>query len=164
MPEQIIKKLQFKQQPLVLVLDSPSEFSHVLLAWKKLTEVHTKPDKKKKYPLALAFVQSESDVQKQGTAIIKQLEEDGVFWMVYPKKTSKKYAATITRDIGWSHLGELGYEPVSMVAIDEDWSALRFRNADKIKSMIRRQPTALSQKGREKTVNKTNKAIKSGKG
>jgi hypothetical protein len=50
-----------------------------------------------------------------------------------------------------------------MVAIDEDWSALRFRNAEHISSMIRRQDLAMSEKGKSKTVNKTNKAIKSGK-
>jgi hypothetical protein len=79
-------------------------------------------------------------------------------------KSSKKYTATITRDMGWSHLGTLGYEGVSMIAIDEDWSAFRFRKADRISSMIRRQDIAMSEKGKQKTVNKTNKAIKSGKG
>jgi hypothetical protein len=50
-----------------------------------------------------------------------------------------------------------------MVAIDEDWSALRFRRAEHIGSMIRRQSMALSQAGKSKTVNKTNKAIRGSK-
>ncbi|MFM7857171.1 MAG: hypothetical protein ACKO96_35940, partial [Flammeovirgaceae bacterium] len=41
------------------------------------------------------------------------------------------------RDNGWSILGKLGFEPVRMVAIDEDWSALRFRKPKDIKKMTR---------------------------
>jgi hypothetical protein len=164
MPEQIIKKLQFKLQPVALVLEAPPEFKPVIVHWKKMTTVITDIDKKKKYPFAMGFVKTEADVKKLGTAIIKQLEEDAVFWMAYPKKTSKKYIATITRDNGWESLGALGFEGVSMIAIDEDWSAFRLRKAENIGTMIRRQGMAMSEKGKIKTVNKTNKAIKSPKG
>ena len=164
MSEQILKKLRFKNQPQVLIVAPPPEFNDVLTYWKKLSALDTDIDKKKKYPFALGFVKSEAEVKKIGTAIVKQLEDDAVFWMAYPKKSSKKYSATISRDNGWNHLGTLGYEGVSMVAIDEDWSAFRFRKTEKIRTMNRRQDLAMSEKGKEKTVNKTNKAIKSGKG
>jgi hypothetical protein len=164
MPAQIIKKLQFKLQPVALVLEAPPEFLPVLDQWKKMATVVTKIDKKKKYPFALGFVKTEADVKTLGIAIIKQLEEDAVFWMAYPKKTSKKYVATITRDNGWQSLGAYGYEGVSMVAIDEDWSAFRLRKTEHIGTMTRRQGMAMSEKGKIKTVNKTNRAIKSPKG
>jgi hypothetical protein len=164
MPEQIIKKLQFKLQPVALVLEAPPEFKPVIVHWKKMTTVITDIDKKKKYPFAMGFVKTEADVKKLGTAIIKQLEDDAVFWMAYPKKTSKKYIATITRDNGWESLGALGFEGVSMIAIDEDWSAFRLRKTEHISTMTRRQGMAMSEKGKIKTVNKTNKAIKNPKG
>jgi hypothetical protein len=164
MPEHIIKKLQYKLQPIVLVLAAPTEFKTVLDFWKKTSKIDTAIDKKRKYPFALGFVKTEADVKKLGTDIIKQLEDDAIFWMAYPKKTSKKYLATITRDNGWESLGALGFEGVSMVAIDDDWSAFRLRKAEHIGTMIRRQGMAMSDKGKTKTVNKTNKAIKSPKG
>jgi hypothetical protein len=164
MPEQIIKKLQFKLQPIALVLAAPPEFKKVIDSWKKIASIETAINTKKKYPFALAFVKTESEVKKLGVAIIKQLDDDAVFWMAYPKKTSKKYVATITRDSGWESLGTLGFEGVSMIAIDNDWSAFRFRKADHISTMIRRQGMAMSEKGKTKTVNKTNIAIKSSKG
>jgi len=46
----------------------------------------------------------------------------------------KKYTCDISRDNGWQALGELGFEGVRMVAIDEDWSAVRFRRAEYIKT------------------------------
>lgn len=54
-------------------------------------------------------------------------------WFAYPKGTSKKYKSEINRDKGWLVMGEAGFEPVRMVAIDEDWSALRFRRTEFIR-------------------------------
>ena len=70
--------------------------------------------------------------------------------MIYPKGTSKKYKCEFNRDSGWPALGAGGYEPVRMVAIDEDWSALRFRKAEKIKSMTRNPDGAISKVGKQK--------------
>jgi hypothetical protein len=38
-----------------------------------------------------------------------------------------------------------------MVAVDEDWSALRFRKTQYIKTMTRREDFALSAEGKQKT-------------
>jgi hypothetical protein len=46
-----------------------------------------------------------------------------VFWIAYPKGNR----ADINRDSLWPILAEYGMRPVSQVAIDEVWSALRFR-------------------------------------
>ena len=45
---------------------------------------------------------------------------------------------------------EAGYEPVRQVAIDEDWSALRFRKVEFIKTMNRKPEGAISSAGRKK--------------
>jgi hypothetical protein len=52
-------------------------------------------------------------------------EGDAIVWFAYPKGTSKKYKSQIDRDNGWNMLGHEGFEPVRMVAIDEDWSDSR---------------------------------------
>ncbi|HNM27658.1 MAG TPA: hypothetical protein PKL15_19570, partial [Saprospiraceae bacterium] len=67
----------------------------------------------------------------------------------YPKGSSKTYRCEFNRDNGWQALGEVGYEPVRQVAIDEDWSALRFRRVEFIKTMTR--SFAMSEKGKQKT-------------
>ena len=40
---------------------------------------------------------------------------------------AKRYASEINRDTGWDSLQSAGFETVRLVAIDQDWSALRFR-------------------------------------
>jgi hypothetical protein len=160
MEANIISKLQYKGQSPVLIVKHPPEFRPVVDAWKKLAAIETRVNPKKTYGFTLCFVQSEEDIRSYAIEIIDRLEDDGLFWVAYPKKSSKKYKATITRDEGWSALGDLGFEGVRMVAIDEDWSALRLRKAEKIGKMIRRQSMAMSAAGKTKTSNKTNKAIR----
>ncbi|MDG1276314.1 MAG: hypothetical protein P8O16_03470 [Algoriphagus sp.] len=69
------------------------------------------------------------------------LSDDQQLWIAYPKKTSKKYKATINRDSGWGELEAHDFEGVRQIAIDEDWSALRFRKIKYIKTMNRKFST-----------------------
>ena len=150
----LVKKLQYKLQSLVLITHAPERFAEVMKAFAGTAEVHAEPRKGTSYSFMIHFVQTPSDVRKAAKIIGNSLEPDGILWMTYPKKTSKKYKAEITRDEGWKALGELGFEPVSLISIDDDWSALRFRKVDFIKTMTRRAEMTLSKEGKQKTTGK----------
>jgi hypothetical protein len=81
-------------------------------------------------------------------AIAKKASGDAVVWFAYPKGSSKKYKSEITRDHGWQILGELGFEGVRAIAIDEDWSAIRFRRVEFIKVMKRGHKGMMSAPGK----------------
>ncbi len=49
------------------------------------------------------------------------------------------------------NLGNAGFEPVRQVAIDDDWSALRFRRTEYIKSFTRSNTMALSPEGKRRS-------------
>ena len=49
-----------------------------------------------------------------------------VLWVAYPKKTSA-LASDLDRDHGWEPMTAAGFDPVSQVAIDDTWSALRWK-------------------------------------
>ena len=100
---------------------------------------------------AMVFAIKQAEVDHYAALLAPKVEGDGVLWFCYPKGSSKKYKCEFNRDNGWKIMGELGWEPVRMVAIDEDWSALRFRKTDYIKTMTRRQDFALSAEGKQKT-------------
>ena len=55
-------------------------------------------------------------------------------WFAYPKGTSKRYTCDFNRDTGWQVIRDAGFDSVRQVAIDEDWSAMRFRRVEYIKS------------------------------
>jgi hypothetical protein len=150
----VVKKLQYKLQSLVLITQAPETFADVMKAFAATADVHTEHRKGTYYAFVIHFVQKPADVQKAAKMISSSLEADGVLWMAYPKKTSKKYKAEITRDDGWQALGDHGFEPVTLVSIDDDWSALRFRKVDFIKTMTRRTEMTLSKEGKQKTSGK----------
>ncbi len=156
----VIRKLRFPGHENVLVLNTPAECVSILNELENDTDLHTSVSKKTIYPAALAFVHSVASLNKMIPGMIGQLGEDAVFWIAFPKKSSKKYKSDINRDEGWQILGDAGFETVSSIAIDKDWSALRFRKAEKVKKMIRRQAIAISDSGKEKTINKSGKAVK----
>jgi hypothetical protein len=58
-------------------------------------------------------------------------------WFAYPKK-SGAYASDISRDQGWDALAVAGFLGVTQIAIDEDWSALRFRPRGEIAKLTRK--------------------------
>lgn len=77
---------------------------------------------------------------------------DAILWFACPKGSSKRYTCDFNRDTGWDALGSIGFEAVSEVAIDEDWSALRFRRTEYIKSLQRSPQRALSALGQARVA------------
>lgn len=123
----VLKKLLYKGQNPVLLLASPPGFKKIIEAFD--SKPQTKP--KGHYDFILAFAYSLSDSQKIAGTAAKVLSEKGIFWMAYPKGTSKKYKADINRDTGHALMEKLGFLGVSLVAIDEDWSAMRYKKIGK---------------------------------
>jgi hypothetical protein len=79
---------------------------------------------------ALVFVSSRADVARHAQALAHAAAEaSGLAWGAYPKKSSG-IDTDITRDRGWHALHEAGLRPVRQIAIDETWSALRFRRKE----------------------------------
>jgi len=128
------KKLNFKSQTPILVLGAPATFDAELAAMNKETEIHAQPKKGVTYRFALAFGEKGADIEKAAAAVTKVLEGDAVCWFAYPKGTSKKFESDVNRDDMWELLSRFGVRPVRQIAIDDDWSALRFRREQYAKS------------------------------
>jgi hypothetical protein len=143
----LFTKLNLGQTSVVHVLNAPSTFEPEL---QTLAGVEVKRSATGTVQFALAFVTTVSDVERASSRLVKRAAEDAVLWMVYPKASSKKYTCEFNRDHGWASLGAAGYEPVRQVAIDEDWSALRFRKVEHIRTMTRNPDGAISRAGRQK--------------
>jgi hypothetical protein len=145
----LFKKLNLAEIDTIHVLDAPASFEAELEALRGVTVHRTA---KGTVQFALAFVTTLDQVAKATDALTRAADGDAVLWMVYPKASSKRIRCEFTRDTGWQALGAAGYEPVSQVAIDEDWSALRFRKAEYIKTMRRNPDGAISATGRKKAL------------
>jgi hypothetical protein len=127
------EKLNLKDQQQIVVLNAPQSFAPELAKLPVKTLHHSitsVPD----IDFFLAFVTRKSEVDALASQIEKRAKGDAIIWFAYPKGTSKKYKCDFNRDNGWDALNALGFETVRAVAIDEDWSALRLRRSEFVKS------------------------------
>lgn len=146
----VFRKLNLKEHEEILVLNAPASFEPELAA---LEGVRVVRDVKtaKRIVFSLAFVIKQDELDSAARAIAAKAEGDAVVWFAYPKASSKNYKCEFSRDSGWAVLGEEGFEGVRMVAIDQDWSALRFRRVEYIKSMKRDRQRAGTRQGKLRT-------------
>lgn len=147
----LFKKLNFKQHKEILILNSPAEFETELNAIQNCTTIKTDIKSVNCVEFVLTFVKKQAEIDRIAPLIGKKLKGDSIVWFAYPKGTSKRYKAEINRDKGWNILGKSGLEVVRQIAIDDDWSALRFRKAEFIKVMKRRADFAMTKEGKSKS-------------
>lgn len=148
----VVKKLQFKDkgQP-VLILHAPKEYEEIIASF--LGEAHREASRET-YDFVQVFGTSNEEIQRLARSAASAVVEDGLLWLCYPKKSSKVYKGSdCSRDTVAGLLAAEGYEPVRQIAIDEDWSALRFRKVEKIKTLTRN--FAVTGKGKERTNKQT---------
>lgn len=145
----LLKKLNLKENETVLLINVPKNLSALTEAFKARATVKSKASGE--FSFTLAFVMKQAEVDEFAATIASVAKGDAAVWFAYPKGSSKNYQCEFNRDTGWSKLGELGFEPVRMVAIDDDWSALRFRRVEFIKQMKRAEKHTLSAEGKAKT-------------
>jgi hypothetical protein len=143
----LFRKLNLGAHSVIHVLNAPASFAPELAALKDVTVKRTVSGSS---TFAMAFVITQAELDGASNKLAAACTGDSVLWMVYPKGTSKKYKCEFNRDSGWAALGAAGFEPVRMVAIDEDWSALRFRRVEHIKTMTRRHDHRISKAGKKK--------------
>ncbi len=154
----VFKKLNLKSATEIVVVNAPSSFEVELAALSGVV-VHRSLAKLKTLHFALAFVTQQAELDALSIALSAKANGDATLWFAYPKQSSKKYRCTFHRDTGWDVLGQAGYEKVRMVAIDEDWSALRFRRAEFVKLLARDATRVLSPQGKQRVAPKTNETL-----
>jgi len=138
MMKKLIEKLNYKGQERIAVINTDENFTVSLS--KELIDVIIDKEIDPRYPYSfiIIFVKTISEIDSISPLALHNLMADGVLWFCYPKKTSKNFKSDITRDHGWKSLNDSGLHGIRMVAVNDDWSALRFRNAKFIKSVNRR--------------------------
>ena len=147
----LFKKMTFGSSPNLVVLNAPASFESELEGMMGLTKVYVSIPPPEKIQFVLVFVQTLADIEHAVAALKDGFADDPQFWLAYPKGSSKNYVCEFNRDTGWEALGAAGYEPVRQVALDEDWSALRFRQVSHIKQLTRSHSMALSEEGKVRT-------------
>jgi len=73
----------------------------------------------------LVFISRVADIDGVGAPLVEAARADRIAWAAYPK--AGQLGTDLNRDVLAKELQKRGAEPVRQVALDEVWSALRFR-------------------------------------
>lgn len=127
----VFDKLNLKDQREILVINAPASFEPELASLAGV-RVLRKVGDAGTVGFALVFATRQAEVDALAGTLAKKASGDALLWFAYPKASSKKYRCEFNRDTGWDALRSLGFDTVRAVAIDEDWTALRFRRQEYI--------------------------------
>lgn len=122
--KEVIKKLKFKDTG--VVINAPADLG----AEFKKNGFKTSFDKNEKSKNTLVFVNNNKEYLDFLNKNLKNIERDSILWFAYPKGTSK-IKTDINRDILRIAGAEYGITAVSLISINDTWSALRLRPIDK---------------------------------
>jgi hypothetical protein len=149
---EIFQKLNLKGQKDILVLQPPESFEPELAA---LQGIAIKRDAAAMETIGFAWYLLPG--RQRWTPLPRQLPPGlaGMLWPGLPtlravQRNSNAISTAIAAGMDWAGLA-LNRCPVRQVSIDEDWSALRFRRVEYIKTMIRHPDGTLTEQGKKRT-------------
>ena len=120
----LAKRMQVKPGQTILAVNAPNDYVQRLGELPDGARLVTRGDPARADQVHV-FVRDSKDVARLGPKAIAGVQGGAVTWIAYPKKTSG-VETDMTRDRGWEAVtGEI--DAVSQVAVDETWSALRFK-------------------------------------
>ena len=121
---ELAKKLGIKPGQRVLILHPPHGYKSMLEPLPKGVQVML--GGAGPFDVVQCFLASRAEVEGRAPAALQAAAPDAFVWLCYPKKSSK-VKTDISRDVGWDCVREAGWQTVSIVSIDETWSAMRYR-------------------------------------
>jgi hypothetical protein len=126
----LLKKLRLTASLRALVLNAPLGYLDNLSA-----AAHTAPDGAGPYAFVQVFTKDSAEFFDLIPIAARAVTFDGLLWLSYPKKTGR-IVSNLSRDIVWELMKVTVPElrPVTQIALDDTWSALRFRPTAKVGS------------------------------
>ncbi len=120
----VARKLLIKENYKVLFINEPENYKAILGELPKNVTILTVPCESVDF--IQFFVTSKKELEDNLNELKSYLGPKGLFWVTYPKGTSK-IKTDINRDIIRKYAKSIKLETVAMISVDDTWSALRLK-------------------------------------
>jgi len=130
----LLEKLNYRGQKRIVVMNADMDFKLSTGDELRDVQVDSEIDQRFPYEFMLIFVRKITEVRSIAPVALHNLVDDGILWFCYQKKASKKGSSDLNRDHGWKPLNDMDFYGMRIVSVNEEWSALRFRNIKYIKA------------------------------
>jgi hypothetical protein len=124
MPTTTAAKLQMKSGHRVLLLHPPAGYPEALAPLPEGVEIVNSTDEP--INMVLLFVDQRAVLDASLPQVIPALTASTLFWIAY-RKGGSKAGTDLNRDRLWEALVSWSWNPVTLIALDDRWSAMRFR-------------------------------------
>jgi len=115
----------------VLIVNSPEHYIRLLEPLPEAVQISF--DGAGNYDIIQLFVLNNSELREELKNLQPYFQADTIIWIAYPKKPSGM-ATDLGMMSSWEETSKYSLRPVASVAINETWTALRFRPDDQIKN------------------------------
>ncbi len=126
----LAKKLHIKLAHRVLLVNAPGDYPGLLEPLPLEAKLFSTA--KGTFDVVQLFVKDRSELERELIWLQNHLRSDTIFWIAYPKKSSG-----IASDLGmmqsWDETSKYGLTAIAAVAINQTWTAIRFRPDGQIK-------------------------------
>ncbi len=122
MPESsLAKKMKLKPGSRAVVINAPEKYLEEL---KHDAEISQKLSGK--FDWIQIFVKNKSEADTLIPKVAKILKPESILWISFPKGTSK-IQTDLTRDKGWDIVQTLDLKWITLISVNETWSAFALR-------------------------------------
>ena len=123
----LARKLLIKEGSRVALVNPPSGYAERLLP---LPEGAALVDLQSGLDVVQVFARDKASLEQAAPAL-RSVRDGGLLWVCYPKG-GRKAGTDLNRDLLWEELGRVGLTGVTLVSVDDTWSAMRFRPAAEV--------------------------------
>lgn len=120
----LARKMKLKAGARAAVINAPVGYLKELAPLPAGVELSTKPQGK--FDWIQVFVRNSGELKRLVPKLIKALGEESVLWISFPKGTSG-IQTDLTRDKGWDALKGVDLKWVTLISVNDTWSAFCLR-------------------------------------
>jgi hypothetical protein len=128
---ELLKKLRVNTDQPLFIIDLPDDCQHLFDS----VEIKRKLQGKKPVSQLILFAYDSGAFGKYLPQFADYVGHETLFWICYPKK-SGAIASDLIKMEPWQYVFDMGYRGQTSVAINDDWTGMRFTSAPKTKSSI----------------------------
>lgn len=120
----LAKKMKVKPGQRIALVNAPEGYVNELRPLPEGVELAEKLTGK--FDWIQLFVKTEAELAKQLPKVVRALKPEGMLWISFPKGSSK-IQTDLTRDKGWDALKTTDLKWITLISVNELWSAFALR-------------------------------------
>ena len=117
----LAKKIKLKPGAHAAVINAPENYVQDLKHDSDISQKLTG-----KFDWIQIFVKNKAELDQLVSKAAKALKPESILWISFPKGSSKNQT-DLTRDKGWESLQALDLKWITLVSVNEEWSAFSLR-------------------------------------